>query len=75
MKTNLSNIAKISLLTLAFGLTAGCASTADLERVEKIAKEAKATAEAAQKSADAANQCCKDTNSRIDKMFKSSQKK
>lgn len=68
MKTKVSNIAKISLLALVFGLTAGCASTADLERVEKIAMEAKA-------SADAANKCCKDTNDRIDKMFKKSQKK
>ncbi|MBI5612476.1 MAG: hypothetical protein HY942_05365 [Gammaproteobacteria bacterium] len=68
MKIHFSNIAKISLLALVFGLTAGCATTADLERVEKIAKEAKA-------AADAANQCCKDTNARIDKMFKGSQKK
>ncbi len=68
MKNIAMPLTKILAVALALGLAAGCATTADLERVEKIAKEAKA-------SADQANKCCQETNAKLDQMFKKSMKK
>ncbi len=68
MKNVTLSLFKVSAVAAALALAAGCASTSDLERVEKIANEAKA-------AAAAANKCCQETNAKLDGMFKKSMKK
>jgi hypothetical protein len=68
MKNVKLSLIKISTVAAVLALAAGCASTADLERVEKLAMEAKA-------SADAANKCCQESKAKVDGMFKKSMKK
>ncbi len=54
MQSTLITAARATVLAVSVGLTAGCATTGDLERVEGIANNALSTAQAAQQTAGAA---------------------
>ncbi len=54
MQSTLITAARATVLAASVGLTAGCATTGDLERVEGIANNAMTTAQAAQQSVSAA---------------------
>ncbi len=76
-------------LVAALALTAGCASTQQVEELTKRVEAAEAAAAAAQSTADEAMaearsakgiaedaaQCCVDTNAKIDRLFYRSQMK
>jgi hypothetical protein len=65
----------ISMLAAALSLTAGCATTAQVEEAKKAAADAQATANKAAADAARANACCNDTNAKIDRMFQKSMRK
>ena len=78
----MSKLLGASMLAVALGLTAGCATTSSVDEVRTIAQEAKKAALDAQSSASnaakAAQQsqaCCNDTNAKLDRMFKKSMDK
>ncbi len=54
MPSTLITAARATALAVSVGITAGCATSGDLERVEGIANNALSTAQAAQQSAGAA---------------------
>ncbi|MFH0343955.1 MAG: Lpp/OprI family alanine-zipper lipoprotein [Chromatiales bacterium] len=54
MQSTLITAARATVLAVSVGLTAGCATTGDLERVEGTANNALSTAQAAQQTAGAA---------------------
>jgi|OpeIllAssembly_1097287.scaffolds.fasta_scaffold211248_2 uncharacterized lipoprotein YajG len=75
-------LVSVSMLAVALGLTAGCATTQSVDEVramaqsaQKAAADAQSTASAAMKSAQQANTCCSDTNAKIDRMFQKSMHK
>jgi uncharacterized protein HemX len=77
--TTTTKLLATSMLTVALGLSAGCATTSQVDEAKAIAQEAKkaamdaqAAASRAQKSADQANACCQDTNQKLDRVFKKS---
>jgi uncharacterized protein HemX len=79
MSTMSKKMMGAAFVALAMGLTAGCATTGQVEEAKTMASEAKqaamdaqAAAARAQKSADQANACCQDTNAKLDRMFKKS---
>ncbi|MGH8511087.1 MAG: Lpp/OprI family alanine-zipper lipoprotein [Gammaproteobacteria bacterium] len=54
MQSTLITAARATVLAVSVGLTAACATTGDLERVEGVANNALSTAQAAQQTAGAA---------------------
>ena len=81
MRNSLKTTAAAFMLVALTGLT-GCATTRDLdalkvevEKAQSTANQAAADAAAAKAKADAAQQCCTDTNEKIDRMFKQSMNK
>jgi len=65
----------VGMLGLALSLTAGCATTAQVEEAKAMAQDAKKAAADAQASAAKANACCNETNAKIDRMFEKSMRK
>ena len=79
----------VGIATVVLGLSAGCASTAQIDEIRAMAQEAKTVASQAQTTADQAardaadaksmadqaNACCRDTNEKLDRMFKKSMHK
>ncbi len=68
---------RASVLVLVAGLTVGCASTSDLEKVRAEAQQAQATANDAKATADAslqaandASTCCLENREAINRAFK-----
>ena len=57
-------LVSVSMLAVALGLTAGCATTQSVDEVRAMAQ-----------SAQQANTCCSDTNAKIDRMFQKSMHK
>lgn len=72
MKSLISKAGGAAVLAGAFVVLSGCASTSEIAEVRAIAEEAKANSERALQEAQQANQCCTDTNEKIDRMFKRS---
>lgn len=72
MKSLMSRIAGTLAIAGAVAVLAGCASTSELAEVRAIAEEARASSDRALQEAQQANQCCNDTNEKIDRMFKRS---
>lgn len=72
MKALISKASGVAALAGAFIVLSGCASTSELAEVRAMAEEAKANSERALQEAQQANQCCTDTNEKIDRMFKRS---
>jgi hypothetical protein len=77
MFLNPKNLSKASVLVLVAGLTVGCASTSDLEKVrgeaqqaQATANDAKATADAALQAANDASTCCLENREAINRAFK-----
>lgn len=69
---SLKTLTKISALALIAGLTVGCASTADVQRAQNDASEAKAMARQALDGANSANACCQDNSEKFNRVFKKS---
>jgi len=76
---SLKALTKISTLALIAGLTVGCASTSDLQAVQKDADEAKSMARNAMDTANEAKSTAMDaksmsmaTEEKINRMFKRS---
>jgi hypothetical protein len=79
MLSTTSKLLGVSMLAVSLGLTAGCATTSQVEEAMAAAQEAKraaadaqATANKAASDAAKANACCNDTNAKLDRMFKKS---
>ena len=72
MKSLISKAGHAAALTGAFVILSGCASTSEIAEIRAMAEEAKANSERALQEAQQANQCCTDTNEKIDRMFKRS---
>lgn len=75
----MSKLLGASMLAVALGLTAGCATTSSVDEVRTIAQDAKkaaldaqSSASNASKAAQQAQACCNDTNAKLDRMFKKS---
>lgn len=71
----LKTLSKAAVLALVAGISVGCATTSDLEKVRAeamaAANDAKATANAALQSANQANACCEQLQSGFKKsMYK-----
>ena len=89
MNKNTVRIKTLGLLVLAATLTAGCATTGQLDEVKKeaaaasaaaaaaqtAATAAQATAAQAQASASDANSCCQANTERLERAFKHSLRK
>ncbi|MFZ1641150.1 MAG: alanine-zipper protein [Candidatus Contendobacter sp.] len=69
---SLKTVAKISALALIAGLTVGCASTSDLQKVQNDANEAKTMARNAMDTANEAKSMSMATEEKINRMFKKS---
>ncbi len=83
------NVVGVGIVAVVLGLSAGCASTAQIDEIKAMAQEAKtmaadaqatatqaaSDAAAAKAGADQANACCRDTNEKLDRMFKKSMHK
>jgi hypothetical protein len=72
MKSLISKTAGTLAVAGAIVILTGCASTSELSEVRAIAEEARSNSERALQEAQQANQCCNDTNEKIDRMFKRS---
>jgi hypothetical protein len=72
MKTLMSRIAGTLAVAGAVAVLSGCVSTSELAEVRAIAEEARSNSDRALQEAQQANQCCNDTNEKIDRMFKRS---
>ena len=75
----IKTLTKVSVLALVAGLTVGCASTSDLQKVQNDANEAKAMARQALDTANEAKSIAQDaksvsmaTEEKINRMFKKS---
>jgi murein lipoprotein len=81
MRNSLKTTAAAFMLVALTGMT-GCATTRDLdtlkvqvEKAQASADAAAAAAAAAQAKANGAQQCCDNTNEKLDRMFKQSMNK
>lgn len=72
MRALISKSVGAAALAGAFVVLSGCASTSEIAEVRALAEEAKANSDRALQEAQRANQCCTDTNEKIDRMFKRS---
>jgi len=72
LKMSLKTVTKLSALALIAGLTVGCASTSDLQKVQNDANEAKAMARNALDTANEAKSMSMATEEKINRMFKKS---
>lgn len=72
MKSLISKAGVAAAIAGSVVILSGCASTSELAEVRAIAEEAKANSDQALQQAQQANQCCTDTNEKIDRMFKRS---
>jgi outer membrane lipoprotein-sorting protein len=72
LKMSLKTVTKLSALALIAGLTVGCASTSDLQKVQNDANEAKAMARQALDTANEAKSMSMATEQKINSMFKKS---
>ncbi|HNW78124.1 MAG TPA: alanine-zipper protein [Candidatus Competibacteraceae bacterium] len=75
----IKTLTKVSVLALVAGLTVGCASTSDLQKVQNDANEAKSMARNAMDTANEAKSIATDarsvsmaTEEKINRMFKKS---
>ena len=66
MYKTLLDVTKYSALAIALGIAAGCASTSELKRVEGIATQAQADAQAAGQAANQASQAAADASRKAD---------
>ena len=69
---SLKTLTKVFALAAITGLTVGCASTSDLQKVQNDANEAKAMARQAMDAANAANACCQENTEKLNRVFKKS---
>lgn len=84
-----NNLLHVSVLTAIIGMAAGCATKEDLDSVRATAEtalsearaaretgqEAMSAAQDAKSSADAAQACCNENTSRLDRMFEKAMRK
>ena len=82
MPALMKQLSKFSVLVLVAGLSVGCATTADLEKVRaeaaaasNTANQAMSTANEARQMAANANSCCQANSDKIDRMFQRSMMK
>jgi hypothetical protein len=69
---SLKTLTKVFALAAITGLTVGCASTSDLQKVQNDANEAKAMARQAMDAANSANACCQENTEKLNRVFKKS---
>ena len=86
MQSLLGRITQAAMLASLIGVAGGCTTTAEVESMRTMVEEAKAeaaqaraeakaaqaTADEALRKAESAEKCCRDTNEKIDRMFKRS---
>lgn len=69
---SMKTVTQLSALALIAGLTVGCASTSDLQKVQNDANEAKSMARNALDTANEAKSMSMATEEKINRMFKKS---